>query len=302
MALSFQASGADAGKRLDQCLHERNPEFSRSRIQEWIKQGRATVNGVVQKSSFTLKGNEQVVFDPGSIPALRAFAEDLPIEILYCDEDVVVVNKPAGLVVHAGAGHHSGTLVNALLHHFQTLSSMGGEERPGIVHRLDRETSGVLAVARTDKAHRELAAQFASREVEKIYLALVQGSVKADKGQITAPVSRDPVRRNRMTARLPTGRTALTSYEVLERLPRHTHMRLRIGTGRTHQIRVHMASIGHPVAGDTLYGARQDRYGRFFLHALRLRFMSPSKGEAVEVEAPVPVELQQWLQDARDLL
>jgi 23S rRNA pseudouridine1911/1915/1917 synthase len=205
------------------------------------------------------------------------------------------VNKPAGLVVHAGAGQHSGTLVNALLHKFQTLSSGSAEERPGIVHRIDKETSGVLLVARTDAAHRNLAEQFSSRQVEKTYLALVQGRVAQNEGRITTPITRDPVRRTRMTARLGHGRTALTTYKVLERFDRFTYVEVKIGTGRTHQIRVHMASIGHPVAGDTLYGAAGTDRGRFFLHAWKIRFASPSTGRPIELEAPLPPELSDWL-------
>ena len=225
------------------------------------------------------------------LPPLRAFAEDIPVEILHADQDVIAVNKPAGLVVHAGAGQHSGTLVNALLHHFNTLSSVGGEERPGIVHRIDKDTSGILLIARTDIAHRKLAEQFALRQIDKTYLALVQGTVAAREGTIKTPITRDPVRRTRMTTRLGTGRSAITTYRVLERFPRYTYVQVKIGTGRTHQIRVHMASIGHPVAGDTLYGAADAGRTRFFLHAWRIRFTSPSSGQVIELEAPLPPEL-----------
>lgn len=274
-------------------------DYSRSRLQDWIKSGRVLVNGSAQKPSFVLRGNEEVAVEPAELPPLRAFAEDIPVDILYLDQDVIAVNKPAGLVVHAGAGQHSGTLVNALLHRFQSLSSVGGEERPGIVHRIDKETSGVLLVARTDLAHRKLADQFSSREVEKIYLALVQGSVKQNEGTIRAPIARDPVRRTRMTARLASGRSALTTYKVLERFERFTYLEVKIGTGRTHQIRVHMASIGHPVAGDTLYGAAEASRDRFFLHARRISFVSPSNGERITVEAPLPPELEEWLHNVR---
>src|SRR3984957_11996044 len=189
---------------------------SRARIQAWIKGGLVSVNGAVAKPSTMLRGGEQIEVSPADPPPLKAEAEDLPIEILYEDASVIAVNKPAGLVVHAGAGAHSGTLVNRLVHHFQSLSHVGGELRPGIVHRLDRGTSGVLLVARTDAAHRALAEQFASRTVEKTYLALVQGLVLAESGRITTPITRDPVRRTRMTARLGHGREALTDFRVLE--------------------------------------------------------------------------------------
>lgn len=301
MGATFLVDPEDAGKRLDHFLQHRLPEFSRSRLQDWIKQGLATVNGAPQKPSFTLRGGEQISFSPGALPPLRAVAEEIPLDILYVDDDVVVVDKPAGVVVHAGAGRHSGTLVNALLHHFGQLSAVAGEERPGIVHRLDRDTSGVIVVARTDAAHRELSRQFAAREVSKIYLALVQGQIAAASGVIKSPISRDPVRRIRMTSRLATGRSALTEYHVIERLDRFTYLEVKIGTGRTHQIRVHLSSIGYPVAGDTLYGARPASYGRFFLHAHRLQFRSPSRGDMITVESSLPPVLRDWLTEARSL-
>jgi 23S rRNA pseudouridine1911/1915/1917 synthase len=300
---SITAFGTDVGKRLDQVLQTRMPEFSRSRLQHWIKSGRVLVNGVVQKASFVIRGGEQIEIQPAEMPPLRAYAENIPIDILHVDKDVIAVNKPAGLVVHAGAGQHSGTLVNALLHQFQTLSSGSSEERPGIVHRIDKETSGVLLVARTDSAHRDLADQFSERRVEKTYLALVQGRISPNEGKITTPITRDPVRRTRMTTRLGHGRTALTTYKVLERFDGFTYVEVRIGTGRTHQIRVHMSSIGHPVAGDTLYGAAAANRGRFFLHAWKICFASPSTGEPIELEAPLPPELSDWLHNGvRDSL
>lgn len=297
--ISISATADDAGKRLDHLLQGHLPEYSRSRIQDWIKSGRITVDGASQKPSFVIRGGEQIQVSPAELPPLRAFAEDIPVEILHADKDVIAVNKPAGLVVHAGAGQHSGTLVNALLHHFQTLSSVAGDERPGIVHRIDKDTSGILLIARTDIAHRKLAEQFAQRKVEKTYLALVQGTIAATEGTITTPITRDPVRRTRMTARLGTGRSALTTYRVLERFPRHTYVQVKIGTGRTHQIRVHMASIGHPIAGDTHYGAAEAGRGRFFLHAWRIRFTSPSAGHVIELEAPLPPELTEWLHNMK---
>jgi 23S rRNA pseudouridine1911/1915/1917 synthase len=192
---------------------------------------------------------------------------------------------------------HDGTLVNRLVHRFEALSQLGGEMRPGIVHRLDKDTSGVLLVARTDATHRALAAQFAGRKVEKIYLALVHGQVRADSGRITKPIARDPVRRTRMTARLESGREALTDYKVRARFEKFTFLEVRIGTGRTHQIRVHLASIGHPVAGDRVYGARAYTRPaeRLFLHAWRIGFISPATGDRVTVEAPLPPELEAWL-------
>ena len=299
MKLESQAS--DAGKRLDRFLQERLPAYSRTRLQDWIRTGHIQVGGKAQKPSYVLRGGETLEVEPAEPTPLRAEPEAIPLEILYEDDDVLAVNKPAGMVVHAGAGCRSGTLVNALLHRFQSLSGVGGELRPGIVHRLDRYTSGVILAARHDAAHRHLAAQFASREVEKVYLALVHGTVKQETGRIEKPISRDPVRRIRMTARLGRGRTALTDYKVLRRFRHFTLLEVRIGTGRTHQIRVHLAAAGHPVAGDRLYGAPASvegppAPGRFFLHARRITFRKPSTGERVTVEAPLPEELERWMQ------
>ena len=283
----------EPGKRLDHFLQEQLREYSRSRIQSWIKEGRVQVNGAAAKASLQLRGGEQVEVSPADLPPLKATPEDLPVEILYEDAAVIAVNKPAGLTVHAGAGQHDGTLVNRLVHHFQGLSQVGGDERPGIVHRLDKDTSGVLLVARTDAAHRALAAQFAARTVQKTYLALVNGRVNADSGRIVKPIARDPVRRTRMTARLATGREAITEYRVRQRWEKFTLLEVRIKTGRTHQIRVHLASLGHPVAGDRLYGAPAAQ--RLFLHAWRIGFTSPATGQTVTVEAALPAELEAWL-------
>jgi 23S rRNA pseudouridine1911/1915/1917 synthase len=295
---------SDAGKRLDAFLHERLPEFSRSRIQSWIKDERVLLDGQPVRASHLIRAGEAIAVEPASLPPLKAHPEELPLTILYEDDDVVVVDKPAGMVVHAGAGHHEGTLVNALLHHFGTLSSVNGDLRPGIVHRLDRETSGVLAVARTDAAHQSLAAQFQSREVEKVYLAIVHGHMKQPQGRITDPITRDPVRRVRMTSKLGTGRTALTEYRLLEDFGRHSYLEVRIGTGRTHQIRVHLSSLHHPIVGDRLYGAPAripgfPEFHRFFLHAHRLRFRSPSTGEWIAVESAPPPEFSDLLHSLR---
>lgn len=293
MALFFIAEAANAGERLDLYLQTKMSGYSRARLQAWIKEGLVTVNGAQSKPSTLLRGGEQISVSPADLPPLKAQPEDAPIEILYEDASVIALNKPAGLVVHAGAGAHSGTLVNRLVHHFATLSQVGGEQRPGIVHRLDRGTSGVLLVARTDTAHRALAGQFADRTTEKTYLALVEGRVNAESGRITKPITRDPAHRTRMTARLDHGRDALTDYRVLRRFEKFTFLEIRIGTGRTHQIRAHLASIRHPVAGDKLYGAHEAE--RIFLHAWRIRFDSPATGQRVTVEAPLPKELETWL-------
>ena len=296
----FTADRGDAGMRIDQVLHERLPQYSRSRIQQWIRNGRVLVNGAAARASYLLRGGESIQVEPAEPPPLRAEPEEIPLTILYEDDDVVAVDKPAGMVVHAGAGVHSGTLVNALLHRFGALSAVGGEMRPGIVHRLDRYTSGVILVAKNDAAHQKLAAQFSGRRVEKVYLALVHGVVKQESGVIDRPIARDPIHRTRMTARLRDGRPAHTEYRVTARLPGFTFLEVKIGTGRTHQIRVHLASIGHPVAGDTLYGAPaqapgRPALGRYFLHAHRIRFFRPADGEPVTVVSPLPRGLEEWM-------
>ncbi len=293
--MRLTAEACDAGKRLDHLLHERLPEFSRSRIQEWIKAGRVLVEGRSERPSRLLRGGEAIDVEPAAPPPLHATAEEIPLDILYEDADVVAVDKPAGMVVHAGAGVHSGTLVNALLHRYGALSGVGGPLRPGIVHRLDRFTSGVLLVAKNDAAHHALAAQFSGRRVEKVYLALVHGALNRDTGRIERPIARDPLRRTRMTARLAEGRAAWSEFRVLRRFAAFTLLEVRIGTGRTHQIRVHLASIGHPVAGDTLYGAPKSGRPRYFLHAHRIRFHQPTTGAEVAVVSPLPPELEAWL-------
>jgi len=298
--MRFITDAADAGKRLDRMLHERLPEFSRARIQEWIKAGRALVDGAPARASRAVRAGEAIEVEPAEPPPLRATPEDIPLTVIFEDDDVAAVDKPAGMVVHAGAGVHEGTLVNALLHRFGTLSSTGGQMRPGIVHRLDRYTSGVILVAKTDAAHRRLASQFAGREVEKTYIALAHGKLAREAGRIERPISRDPIHRTRMTARLAEGRAAWSEYRVTRRFERFTLLDVRIGTGRTHQIRVHLASIGHPVAGDTLYGAPAQiegmpPLGRYFLHAARIRFRQPNTGKEIALEAPLPPALTDWL-------
>ncbi|HEV3198662.1 MAG TPA: RluA family pseudouridine synthase [Bryobacteraceae bacterium] len=304
----FTAEIADADKRLDQMLHERLPEFSRSRIQRWIEDGRVLIDGRRERASHLVRVGETIDVEPAEAPPLHATPEAIPLTVLYEDDDVVAIDKPAGMVVHAGAGVHAGTLVNALLHRFGALSGVGGELRPGIVHRLDRFTSGVLLVAKNDAAHQRLAAQFSGRLVEKVYLALVHGKVKQESGRIERPIARDPVRRVRMTARLAEGRAAWSEYRCLRRFAPQaarasgfTLLEVRIGTGRTHQIRVHLSSLGHPVVGDTLYGAPEKVEGRpplrrYFLHAHRIRFQLPSTGAEISVISPLPPELEVWMQ------
>jgi 23S rRNA pseudouridine1911/1915/1917 synthase len=318
------------GQRLDQFLAAHLEGVSRSRVQLLIDQGDVLVNGRREKASFKLRGGERIDITGEPRPApLKASAEDIPLDVIYEDADLAVVNKPSGMMVHAGSGQNEqarnrGTLVNALLYRFKKLSATGGDLRPGIVHRLDKQTSGLIVVAKNDRAHAALAELFASRQIKKTYIALVQGTVERAKGTINASVGRDPVRRTRMTAKpLGDARTAVSHYEVVRRLAnrfgKFTLVNVRIETGRTHQIRVHMASIGHPVVGDTLYGgsgqltdqvasqaatskaARRKaeperlRLGRNFLHAARLEFPHPRTGKLLELEAPLPAELEAFL-------
>ena len=292
--MTLSAENADRGKRLDAFLRERLPEYSRSRLQQWIREARVEVHGVAAKASYSIRGTETITLEPGTMPPLRAEAEDIPLNVLYEDASAVAIDKPSGLAVHPGAGLYRGTVVNALLHRFQTLSSLGGDFRPGIVHRLDRFTSGVLLVAKTDEAHHDLAGQFARREVEKIYLALVEGKLE-ESGRIRKPIARDPKNRARMTARLEFGRPSLTDWEAIRHFSGFTLLRIRLGTGRTHQIRAHMASLGHPVAGDRLYGAKASPWNRYFLHAHRIGFRSPATGDRVTVESPPPSDLTDWI-------
>jgi 23S rRNA pseudouridine1911/1915/1917 synthase len=300
IALRFIAAQQHAGLRLDQALRQQFPELSRARLQDWIKRGRVLVNGAAERPSRVLREGEHIDVDPADPPPLHAVPEAIPLHVLYEDDAFVAIDKPAGMVVHAGAGVHAGTLVNALLGRFESLSGVGGELRPGIVHRLDRFTSGVILVAKNDAAHRALAAQFAGRQVEKTYLALVHGSVKTEHGRIQKPIARDPRHRTRMTARLSHGRAAWSEYRVLRRFAGYTLLEVRIGTGRTHQIRVHLASIGHPVAGDRLYGAPATTAAgspdRFFLHAHRIRFEHPLTAQAITIESPLPADLTTWLE------
>jgi 23S rRNA pseudouridine1911/1915/1917 synthase len=309
LPISISATTDAAGMRLDQFLVSHLPETSRARVQQLIAAQQVLVNHVPAKPSLKLRGNETIsLLGPVQLPPLRAIAEEIPLDVVYEDDDLAVINKPAGMMVHVGAGateaaRNRGTLVNALLHRFSQLSSSSGEFRPGIVHRLDKETSGLLVVAKNDAAHRKLAAQFASRQVKKNYIALVHGWLKQDHGTISAPISRDLVRRIRMTTRRADGRSAITHYTVSRKVDSHTGkftlLDLLIETGRTHQIRVHLASIGHPVVGDSLYGAPKTigtfSLKRNFLHAASLQFTHPRTGERMSFSRPLPEELSHLL-------
>jgi 23S rRNA pseudouridine1911/1915/1917 synthase len=311
----ISVSPEDSGQRLDQFLSARLTEISRSRVQALIAQGKILVNDAASKPAFRLRGGECIAISgPTQSPPLRAIAEDIPLDIVYEDDELAVINKPAGMMVHAGAGatedqRNRGTLVNALLYRFGTLSAVSGELRPGIVHRLDRATSGLILVAKNDEAHRKLATQFARRQVKKTYIALVHGWFKQNHGSIESRISRDRLRRIRMTTRRQAGREAVTHYFVNSRLEskfgRFSLLELRIETGRTHQIRVHLASLGHPIVGDTLYGApRKLRNSqgstisltRNFLHAASLELRHPRTGSPLSFSTPLPAELDRFLQ------
>jgi 23S rRNA pseudouridine1911/1915/1917 synthase len=313
----FFVSSEDAGARLDQFLVTKLSGVSRARVQQLIEQTQVLVDDAFPKASLRLRGGEQVkVQGPAKVAPLRAIPEDIPLDIVYEDADLAVINKPAGMMVHAGAGateaeRNRGTLVNALLHRFEQLSDMGGELRPGIVHRLDKETSGLIVVAKNDEAHRKLAAQFARRQVKKTYIALVHGWLKRESGTINSSISRDSVRRVRMTTRRTGGREAITHYRVQKRIEspfgKFTLLEVKIDTGRTHQIRVHLSSLGHPVVGDTVYGApaqvkgtgsksgRATALSRNFLHAGALELHHPQTGEVLSFARGLPKELDAFL-------
>jgi 23S rRNA pseudouridine1911/1915/1917 synthase len=295
-----------AGERLDRFLAGVLPGHSRSHIQRLIKDGLVQLGTREARANASVRPGERIVVEvPPPAPA-HAAPEDVPLEIVYEDADVVVVNKPAGMVVHPAAGHGAGTLVNALLHHVTDLSGIGGELRPGIVHRLDRGTSGLIVVAKHDRSHESLARQFHDREVEKEYVALVWGVVQAGR-RIDAPIGRDPVHRQKMSARARRARTAVTRVTAARHLKGVTLAQVAIHTGRTHQIRVHLSAIGHPIVGDALYGGLRrrvpadlravQRLERPFLHAARLAFTHPTDGRRLEFTAMLPQDLQNVLDE-----
>jgi 23S rRNA pseudouridine1911/1915/1917 synthase len=324
----FQADASAAGMRLDAYLAQALPDISRARVQMLIEAGQVKVDGAIPKGKAKLKSGETIEIEGQPRPEpLHATPEDIPLDVLFEDKYLAVVNKPAGMMVHAGAGsgagsehdeRNRGTLVNALLFHMgknaAALSGVGGELRPGIVHRLDKQTSGVIVVAKDDVTHRKLGEMFAQREVHKSYLALAHGHLEKDDTTVTLPIARDLVRRIRMTTRRADGRSAVSHVHVLERLTTaygsFTLVEVKIETGRTHQIRVHLQSLGHPVVGDFLYGAphvirRVDGGGgvlelaRNFLHAARLEFAHPRTGKEMEFQAPLAGELVAFLGELR---
>lgn len=288
---TFTVAEEERGARLDRFLSARLPEHSRSFIQTVIRNGGVTHNGRPARSSEPMRTGDTVTWTPPEIrPCSTAVAEDIPLDILYEDAALLVLHKPAGLVVHPGAGNASGTLVSALLHHCGNLSQIGGEERPGIVHRLDKETSGCLVVAKNDLAHRSLTEQFAGREVRKVYLAVTAGSPRYRAGTVSAPIARHRVHRQKMAISEPgEGRDAVTEYRVVTATKERALIECKPRTGRTHQIRVHLRHLGCPILGDPLYG-RRGGFSRHLLHAWKLSFRHPVTGETVHFEAPPPPE------------
>jgi 23S rRNA pseudouridine1911/1915/1917 synthase len=305
-AVTVEVAADQAGERLDRYLAAVLPGQSRSRVQRFIELGMVTVQGRHARANLAVREGDRVTVDIPAPVATEVVAEDLPLPILYQDADVIVVNKPAGMVVHPAAGHDSGTVVNALLHHVSDLSGIGGELRPGIVHRLDKGTSGVMVVAKNDAAHDALARQFHDREVDKEYVALVWGVVQAGR-RIDLPIGRDPANRQKMSARARRSRSAVTRITRAEHLRGVTLCQVAIATGRTHQIRVHLSAIGHPIVGDATYGGTRKRVAadllpvlrleRPFLHALRLTFTHPVDGRCLQFEAPLAHDLQSVLDD-----
>jgi 23S rRNA pseudouridine1911/1915/1917 synthase len=308
-ALAVEIGDEQAGQRLDQALASLVPGYSRSQLQRLIRESRVRVDGtVVTRANHTVHTGMAVSLSVPQPAAAGPEPEDLPLPIVYEDADLVVVDKPAGMVVHPAAGHAAGTLVNALLHHVRDLSGVGGTLRPGIVHRLDRGTSGLMVVAKHDRAHAELARQFQDREVDKEYVALVWGVVQAGR-RIEEPIGRDPNDRQKMSTRARRSRTAVSRITHAEHFPGVTLAHVAIATGRTHQIRVHLSAIGHPIAGDALYGGLRRRVApqlkpvaqltRPFLHAARLAFTHPGDGRRLAFDSPLPADLQAVLDALR---
>jgi 23S rRNA pseudouridine1911/1915/1917 synthase len=288
----FNVTMEDARMRLDLFLTKKAPEFSRSRIQALIREGYISVNGDARRARDLVGAGDCVALVEPPIEPIDLVPEKVGLSVLFEDNDLIVINKPAGISVHPGAGQKSGTLVNALLSHCKDLSGIGGKERPGIVHRLDKETSGCLVVAKNDLAHTDLARQFASRTVDKIYLALVVGKLRRASGTIVAPITRHRVHRKKMAVAREGGRMARTDFKVLRRGADASLLECRLHSGRTHQIRVHLQHLGHPILGDTVYGGRRaGEFPRQMLHAWKLDFDHPSKKRRMNFEAPLPDDL-----------
>ena len=288
--LTLQPAEPDAGKRVDAWLAGQMDGLTRSAAQRLLEDGRVVLDGKPLAKNYRLTGKEALTVSLPDPEPLDAVPQDIPLDVVYEDADVIVVNKPKGLVVHPAPGHPDGTLVNALLHHCgSSLSGIGGELRPGIVHRIDRDTSGLIIAAKNDAAHQALSAQLQDHTLARTYEAVVAGNLREDRGTVDAPIGRHHTDRKKMAVTDRGGRAAVTHWEVLERFQGFTHVRCRLETGRTHQIRVHMAHLGHPICGDTVYGARKPVPGLTgqCLHAVGLRFIHPRTGEAVELSCPL---------------
>jgi 23S rRNA pseudouridine1911/1915/1917 synthase len=287
--IELVVSSNEAKARLDQFLAKRLPEFSRSRLQQLIRDGFVRLNNSRSRPRQIVRGGDKIELTEPPLEKIETLPEQIPLEILFEDDDLIVINKPAGLVVHPGAGHREHTLVNALLNHCAILSGIGGKERPGIVHRIDKETSGCLVVAKNDATHWDLSKQFAARSVEKIYLTLVAGKLRKPAGVIEERIGRHPVHRKRMSATTLRGRAAKTEYRVVRSSDRATLVECRLHSGRTHQIRVHLHHLGHPVLGDKVYAPRLAKdFPRQMLHAWKLGFRHPRTEEWKNFEAPLP--------------
>ena len=296
--LILQTASEDAGKRLDAWLAEQT-ELTRSAVQKLMEEGRVTAAGKPLAKNTRLTGGETVSVKLPEPEAVDIVPQNIPLDVVYEDEDVIVVNKPKGLVVHPAPGHPDGTLVNALLYHCgDSLSGINGELRPGIVHRIDRDTSGLIIAAKNDRAHLALAAQLQDRSLARVYEAVTVGGLKEDSGTVNAPIARHPVDRKRMAVDWKNGRPAVTHWSVLARYALGTHVECRLETGRTHQIRVHMEHIGHPLYGDFLYNPDYRFLQRQSLHSWKLSFSHPVSGIPMEFTAPVPADMQQFLPDA----
>ena len=294
---TLRPTEADAGRRVDAWLAGQLGDLTRSTAQRLLEEGRVTRDGKPLAKNYKLTGAETLTVSLPDPEPIAARPQDISLDIVYEDADVIVVNKPKGLVVHPAPGHPDGTLVNALLYHCGgTLSGVGGALRPGIVHRIDRDTSGLIIAAKNDFAHQALAAQLQDHSLARTYECIAVGNFREDRGTVDAPIGRHPVERKKMAV-VPNGRPAVTHWEVLHRFPGFTHLRCRLETGRTHQIRVHMAYLGRPILGDTVYGARKAVPGLQgqCLHAVGLRFLHPRTGEAVELSCPLPEEFQAQL-------
>ena len=294
----LQATTEDTGARIDSFLAAQLEGVSRSAAARLIEQGCVLCDGKVPGKSYRMTGSETVSVTLPEAAETEVAAQDIALDVVYEDDDVIVVNKPTGLVVHPAPGHPDGTLVNALLHHCgDSLSGVGGEKRPGIVHRIDRDTSGLIIAAKNDAAHLGLAAQLADHTLARTYECLVAGNLREDSGTVDAPIGRHHADRKKMAVTPHNSRHAITHWEVIARYPGATHVRCRLETGRTHQIRVHMAHIGHPILGDTVYGAKKAVPGLTgqCLHAVGLRFIHPRTGETVELQCSLPEEFEKYL-------